>query len=358
LKNTMLNLLDGFADDGTCMEGFSYWHYGFGNYIWFADLLRQFSDGQIDLMKEAKVEKISGYAQRSFLCGNNTVSFSDGTRQGMVNVLMQNYLAHLFPKTVYPLPAEVSQFQKMNVMWMSYFRNLYYLDLIKAPQELVKEDVDLPDAGQVIINRDEYSLAVTAGDNGEPHNHNDVGNFILATKKGQIFCDLGAGRYTRQYFDPETRYSIFCNGSQSHNVPILNGTYQMEGKEYAGTICFEKAQHRITVEMDKAYARGVTNKLTRIFDYWENGFVLTDQYDPEQESVVERFVTLEDVEVFETHVAVNGVVLRFDPAVVSVSVSKMGHENHDLSISWINCIDFAVKPGIHAVEFKFEVTKE
>lgn len=353
LKKTMLGLLDGFADDGTCLEGFSYWHYGFGNYIWFADLLKQFTDGETDLMKEKKVEQIAGYAQRSFLCGNATVSFSDGTRKGKVNILMQNYLAEQFPETVHPLPAEVSEFQKMNVMWMTYFRSLYYLDLIREPQGLPQGDIDLPDAGQVIINREVYSLAVKAGDNHEPHNHNDVGNFILATKDGQVFCDLGAGRYTRQYFEDEHRYQIFCNGSQSHNVPIINGSYQKEGAEYKGTIAHEG--NKIKVEMAGAYEAGVTDRLTREFVYGENGFTLRDSFSPDYESLTERFITMEEPKVFADCVEVKGVILKFDPDAVQVTVNQAAHEEHLLESVMVNCIDFAVKPGLESVEFTFVI---
>lgn len=348
--DTMQCLLDGFPEDGTCLEGISYWHYGFGNYLWFADLLKQFTDGRIDLMKKDKVRQIAGYAQRSFLKGNATVSFADGAMHAKVNILMQNYLADVFPEVIYPLPAEISEFQKMNVMWMTYFRSLYYLDLIREPQELIRKDVFLPDAGQVIINRKEYSLAVKAGNNEEPHNHNDIGNFILSTKSGQIFCDLGAGRYTRQYFGPE-RYGIFCNGSQGHNVPIIDGHFQKEGQEYCGKISYE--ENRITVEMAGAYEACVIDRLTRTFLYDENKIVLKDSFSEVHGIVVERFVTLREPRICENMVTVDNVYLKFDPARVQVSVSQAEHENHDCSISMVNCIDFTLKPGINDAEFVF-----
>ena len=237
-------------------------------------------------------------------------------------------------------------------MWQNFFRNVYYMDLMQEPQELQKTDIDLPDAGQVIINRENYSLAVKAGDNNEPHNHNDIGNFIVATKEGQIFCDLGAGRYTRQYFDPATRYAIFCNGSQSHNVPIINGAYQKEGPEYKGTIVHEG--DKITVEMAGAYEAGTIEKLTREFIYNENGFRLTDKFTPGYESLIERFVTLETPEIFEDHVLVKGVKLSFDPRAAKIRVSQASHENHNLSVSFINCIDFEIEKGLEQVSFTFE----
>lgn len=349
--STMQCLLDGFPEDGTCLEGISYWHYGFGNYVWFADLLKQFTDGQIDLMKKDKVEQIAGYAQRSFLKGNVTVSFADGDMQAKVNVLMLNYLAELFPESVHPLPDEVSAFQKMNVMWMTYFRSVYYLELCRQPGRLSKEDVYLPQAGQAIWNREQFSLAVKAGDNSEPHNHNDVGNFILTTKNGQIFCDLGAGRYTRQYFAPETRYSIFCNGSQGHSVPIIDGHFQKEGKEYCGTI--QQEENRIMAEFSGAYEAGLIQRLTRTFEHIGEVLFMADVFSKEVQNVTERFVTLKKVQLFADYVQVEDVKLYFDPLIMQAEITQAAHENHDLSISMVNCIDFILKTGVTKAVFRF-----
>lgn len=354
IQSTVKQLLDGYPNDGTCLEGLGYWHYGFGNYIWFADLLKQFTGGQIDLMKEKKVEQIAGYAQRSFLCGNSTISFADGIMSGKANVIMQDYLAHIFPNTVHSLPADITEFLPMNIMWMTYFRSLYYMDLIKKPQALPCTDIVLPDAGQVIINRENYSIAVKAGNNDEPHNHNDVGNFILATKAGQIFCDLGAGCYTRQYFESKNRYKIFCNGSQGHNVPVINGVYQKEGKEYGGTISL--SENVITVEMAGAYEPGVIEKLTREIRYSKDGFKLTDHFSPDYKSITERFITLYEPEVNGNQILVNGVILRFDPKSVNVNISQVEHANHTCDIDIVYCIDFEVKPGQEHVDFEFEIT--
>lgn len=356
IQATMERFLEGYPGDGTCLEGVAYWTYGFGNYVWFADLLKQFTDGQIDLMKKEKVEKISSYAQNNFLCGNATVSYADGRMSGKVNVVMQDYLSHIFPDSVHSLPTEVTEYQKVNVMWMTYFRSLYYFDLIKDPQTLLRKDIDLPDAGQVVINRENYSLAVKAGHNDEPHNHNDVGNFIVATQKGQIFCDLGAGSYTRQYFEPETRYNIFCNGSQGHNVPIIDGNYQKEGKKYFGII--SHSENVITIEMANAYGAGVVDKLTRKFIYDNQGFKLIDCFSPDSRDVIERFITLHEPTVEMNRVIVNGVALKFDAKKVCLNVSQIKHENHDRNIDTVHCIDFEVKHELDNVEFMFEIIEE
>lgn len=356
LLNTMRCFLSGFPEDGTCMEGFSYWHYGFGNFVWFADLLQQFTQGELDLFTWDKVEAIAGYAQRSFLRGGATVSYSDGTRQGKASRAMLHYLSGRFPKTVQLLPDTCTVFDKGNVTWMQSLRNLLYVTPGAAIPQLRLENYDLPEAGQVIINQPRYSLAVKAGDNDEPHNHNDVGNFILATEQGQVFCDLGAGVYTRQYFRPETRYQIFCNSSRSHNVPIVNGREQIEGKEFRGTIAH--TGNSITVEMADAYGQPDFRRLTRTLTYDAGKVVLEDDFAPDYQSLTERFVTAFPPEVQDVCVLVGGVKLSFDPEAVTCSVCEEIHALHGYrgETEKIYCIDFVLKPGLERVTFTMEVS--
>ena len=353
LLDSMKNFMSGFPEDGTCMEGFHYWHYGFGNFVWFADLLLQFTHGEIDLFKWDKVETVSGYAQRCVLRGGTTVSYSDGERKGKSDRAMMHYLSRLFPDQVQLLPDEYTEFFKGNVTWMQTLRNLVYVDYTAKPVAFQLKDYDLPGAGQVVINREKYSLAVKAGHNAEAHNHNDVGNIMLATDKGQIFCDLGAGLYTKQYF--RDRYSVFCNASRGHNVPLVNGGEQMPGGEYGGSICRE--DNRILVEFPGAYGQPDFQKLTRTFEYEEDRIVLTDAFLPDYRSLTERFVTTFKPVIFDDHVKVNGVNLYFEPEKVQVSVKEEVHALHGYfdGTEIVYCIDFELKPGLDKIEFAFKM---
>ena len=351
----MESLMKGFPEDGTCTEGFSYWHYGFGNYVWFADLLYQHTDGAVDLMAVPKAEKVAGYAARSVLKGGATVSFADGTRTGIVSRTMHCWLARRFPASVTPLPAKVMRYEGVNVHWMNYLRSFCYLEYEQTADTLPLRDIDLPDAGQVILNRKNYSFVIKAGNNAEHHNHNDVGSFILATEKGQVFCDLGAGRYTRQYFERPGRYGILCNRSMGHSVPVVNGMEQPEGEEFCGTVA--RDGDAVTVELAKAYPAGAIETLTRRIDALENGVRLTDSYSA-FESLTERFVTLSEPAVYAGCIKVDGVTLRFDAAKMTPAVTVEQHEMHNWNGETrvpVYCIDFALAPGTESAEFLFEV---
>ena len=354
LINIMRTFMSGFPADGTCMEGFGYWHYGFGNFLWFADLLYQYTDGRQDLLAWDKVEAVGGYAQRSFLKGGAIITNADSSAYAVADLGMVSYLHRRFP-SVSMLPKTRTNYNQGNLLWMMLLRNLLYADHGADHQAYCLQDTFLPEAGQAVLHRRGYSFFMKAGHNREPHNHNDVGAFILATDKGQVFCDLGAGLYTRQYFDKRVCYDIFCKSSRSHSVPIVNGQYQRYGDEYKGTIRLEGST--ITAELAESYGQPDFSKLTRTVICKDGKVTLTDAFAPDYDSLCERFVTTFLPEIFETYVLVNGVRLYFDPQKVVPAVSQEMHDLHDATKPPIPvfCIDFELKHGLTDVTFSIEV---
>lgn len=75
-------------------------------------------------------------------------------------------------------------------------------------------------------------MAAKAGNNGESHNHNDVGSAILYVDSKPVFIDPGVGTYTKDTFS-SNRYSIWLNQSDWHNLPLINGCSQIPGRECA-----------------------------------------------------------------------------------------------------------------------------
>jgi hypothetical protein len=69
--------LQGFADDGGCREGPSYWNYGFGHYLDAAVVLHQRTGGRLNLMADAKVERICRYPLAAHFDGRMRTTFAD-----------------------------------------------------------------------------------------------------------------------------------------------------------------------------------------------------------------------------------------------------------------------------------------
>lgn len=346
--------LASYPEDGTCLEGFSYWHYGFGEFVWFADLLLEFTDGKTNLLADEKVEKIAGYAARSFLAGNAAVSFSDGARSEKAELGLMHYLVNNFPASVRLLPEELMGMPIGNLGWHKLSRLLLSFDPALKNERLPQRDYFLNGAGQAIFNRENYSLAVKAGHNDEPHNHNDVGSFILATKCGQVVCDLGAGLYTKQYFSND-RYSILCNSSRGHAVPIVNGKRQRAGREFEGTLLHDR--NTATVEMAGAYGqKGL--RLTRKLECLRDAVRLTDSFSV-CESFTERFPLLGEPKFFDGYVLVENVKIWYDRRTASPILSTEEHALHaphgGAASETVYLLDFEIEKKQTSASFLFEI---
>ena len=95
------------------------------------------------------------------------------------------------------------------------------------------------DAQWFIYRSEPYNFVCKAGYKNEPHNHNDVGSFMVSKGGKVTFTDPGTGEYTRQYFNAE-RFTILEPSSRSHSVPIINGCYQSFGVNEKADIFVEK----------------------------------------------------------------------------------------------------------------------
>lgn len=228
--------LAGFGRDGVCQEGLGYWDYGFGNFIYFADLLFRRTDGAIDLFDDAHVKKVALFEQRSFLDHVNVISFSDCAPRVQYEYAVAYYLKKKFSEVEIPPVSCAKPMMGNTEYWTVVVRNFLWSDPDEPVHPFGDQDYYLADAEWVMsrktINGHTCAFAAKGGHNDEPHNHNDLGSFLFSVDDEVFLCDLGGGLYTRQYFGAE-RYQMLVNGSQGHSVPIVNGMYQQAGRDFA-----------------------------------------------------------------------------------------------------------------------------
>ena len=67
-------------------------------------------------------------------------------------------------------------------------------------------------------------VAAKGGHNGESHNHNDIGNFIVYADGEPEIIDVGNCVYTAKTFGAE-RYELMNTRSKNHNVPLIGGRF-------------------------------------------------------------------------------------------------------------------------------------
>lgn len=301
--------LSGYGEDGVCKEGYNYWVYGFGFFTYFADLLRRRTNGAIDLMADGKVGRIARFQEISFLGGDKVVNFSDASPHRRVFLGLSHYLHRRYPEMSVPLADLRAPFEEDHCCrWASALRNLIWFDPELTGEAWKEGSTYLPDAEWLVSRRQlaaangsvSFGFAAKCGDNAEPHNHNDVGHFLLWADGETYLADLGAGPYSKSYFGEE-RYTFLCNGSQGHSVPIVDGSYQSEGSERAGQVleasCAEDGD-LLEMEMAAAYAVPNLSSLVRRLTWPKPpggempALRLTDDYrfTSGPSSLVERFI--------------------------------------------------------------------
>jgi hypothetical protein len=302
---TLELFLTGFGADGACTEGIGYWTYGFGFYVYFADLLYDRTQGRIDLFNQVKIAKIAQFQQKCYLTQNYVVSFSDADLTQNFQLGLTHFLKRRYPELQIPEARYQALFiEDSGRRWAHAIRDLVWADPALAAGLPTSGTEYLPDA-QWLIAKHEFRgalvcFAAKGGHNGEPHNHNDLGGFLLHVGGETLLADLGRGEYTRQYFRAEERYQYLCTGSHGHSVPIVGGDYQKAGAEFAATgITVETNSDRDRMQLELAGAYGITSlqALTREFCFTKGEcpwLRLTDsfRFASNPLSVTERFIAI------------------------------------------------------------------
>lgn len=295
---TLPDYLVGMHDDGTCPEGMSYFTYGMLFYTGFARQLKEHTNGKIDLMDSEKVRNIARFQHKCYLPGGNTVSFSDGERADRFRLGLTCYFARTIEGVEIPDISAAMEFETDHCY--RFIGNLYddiwvqeYLDEVTEEAEVAPEWFTLlPDAQWAVWKKERMGIAFKGGHNDEPHNHNDVGSFLL-TVDGEVFlADLGCGEYNKEYFDPETRYSILCNRSYGHNVPMVNGNEQHEGAQYASEYFRSPVEGKVELSFAGAYGEDIHWNLERT----------VESYNQEETLTITDVISGEGVSTFEEHI--------------------------------------------------------
>ncbi|WP_117214344.1 heparinase II/III domain-containing protein [Allorhizocola rhizosphaerae] len=282
-RRAMASFLSGYGDDGGCAEGVGYWAYGFGYFVYFAEALGG------DLLDSAKVARIAAFPQRVWLGDDAYVPFSDTTERPSLPAGLMSRLHERFGTAP---PATVPSFHDDHCYrWAHLSRTLSWYR--PAPPAHSSSAVNIfDDLGWVVSRGDRCAFAAKGGHNDEPHNHHDLGHFVLRVDGVNVLDDLGAGEYTREYFGPD-RYRALQPSALGHSVPIIDGCTQLSGADRRAVVLrAEPAAEGLVFELDltQAYAVDGLRSLIRRFDWHQDGrLTVTD------ELTVDRPVSFEEL---------------------------------------------------------------
>lgn len=232
--------LQTFGSDGASNEGVGYWEFGFGYYTLFAHLLTERTGGRIDLLDDPHVRRIAAFPTQVELSAGVFVAFSDTGLDRKPQPALLHFLARRLEIPELAALDHDGPGRRMLTQrgFSEALRDLFWYPADTQPSASAPPPASYFADVQWLVARatpgDPAGLVVAAkaGSNAESHNQNDVGSFMVHWRGETLVAELGAGRYTREYFLPESRYTMLPNRSRGHSVPLVNGFEQQAGAEF------------------------------------------------------------------------------------------------------------------------------
>ena len=299
IRKAIQAFIDAYPEDGGCDEGPGYWDRAAASMF---EVMRLLDFGSM----EPKVQKMAAYAYKTYIGNDYCVCFADAHENKavqQVNIVypfglwlndptMREFGAYLGrQKGVLTNPAAL--YDKSG-NFPTLGRELFFLRHIKDfiadnPQEPLLKDVWLPDLQIMTARRGHFYVAMKGGTNGESHNHNDVGSFIVyapllqegtgeGTLLSPLFIDPAVGEYTAKTFSKD-RYDVWTMQSGYHNLPQINGIDQKDGKDYAAKVIRHK-EGQLTLELAGAYPKDAAVKSwQRTVTAMKSGISVTEDYE-------------------------------------------------------------------------------
>jgi hypothetical protein len=293
LDTAMQSYLNSFGEDGACIEGVGYWAYGFGYYLYYAQLLAAVLQDDTYL-KLPKARKIAAFPYYMMISPGHYLPFSDYSAIELPSGLVSYCYEHFGVKI--PQLTGISQLDFDPCYRFAHiYRNLQWHTEAITQEKKASFHHDFEQAQWFITKgtRSDFFFAAKGGSNHESHNHLDVGHFVLGTTEELFLTDLGAGEYTKDYFDDKKRYNYFPPAAASHSLPIINQQMQVATAEKATVL--QVNEKRFDLELSAFYPPESVSSFKRHFILSPQEVIIEDDFDfgdrKQKNLVVENFIT-------------------------------------------------------------------
>ncbi|MDR1455544.1 MAG: heparinase II/III-family protein [Tannerella sp.] len=263
---TLDEFVNPYPPDGGCSEGPGYWGAAVGAlYDNIALLNLATGDAFRYVYESEKFGNMCSFIYKVQISGHYAVNFADaGPRIGTAGALTYRIGRDIGDPALMRYAAWYGHPVGADFVRAHYARDFFDLFLPDAfehsPSALpLPQDVWFPDL-QVAIARDRegsekgFFFAAKGGNNGESHNHNDIGSFIVYYDGRPLLIDVGNPKYTAMTFT-DRRYELWNLCSDYHNLPTINGVTQHEGLDFRATgATFKKGKASTVFSLDMAGA--------------------------------------------------------------------------------------------------------
>ena len=375
--------INGFGEDGACEEGPHYWAFGTGCMLDVLDLLSSASNNTISVYNEAIIRNMGAYIYRTHIAGNYYVDVADSHPE----VYPEAITVWRFGKAVSdPTLSSFGAWHLRNggsTINPTFHRSRALYDLLNlkpvaADQSIFHENDGawLPDVQMMTLRLPNgFFVAAHGGHNGESHNHNDVGDFILYAGGDPVIIDVGSGTYTAKTFSKD-RYNIWFNASGHHNLPTINGRQQSDGAVYAASnVSYKNGNGRTVLSMniEKTYPPDANVKeWKRVISADNKAIEINDKFISNKGAVpvTQTFMTVCDADVSQpgkivfTTVHGRKILLQYGKQwqVSKELMNLTTEEEQGLKFTWrnqpITRILLSLKSPVPSGEFRYVITSQ
>lgn len=339
---------------GYCAEGLSYWNYGFSNFIIGADCVARATNGLIDLYTREDFAPAATFGIDFELTQGDYPAISDcmfGEKPSSFNLAY--YKMRCGNYDVIPDDILTDYHSNFALLLFGYDKRLGF-------DEKQKQDCELRHMYEggydVLICRNKertFGACIKGGTNQEPHNHNDLGTFVISVSGESLVCDVGYTKYLNHTFEAE-RYIEPALNSFGHNAPVVGGCLQGPEKFECDFFYdeppfyakvnekeFSDEKDKIVIDLTHAYECKHLEALTRdfIFDRIESKVIIEDYYQfNKADSFETAFVTFANVEITDDYIVIRGereklyLQIPFDCTINITPIPGVVVNNHEDSV--------------------------
>lgn len=235
--------------DGAIDEGFAYWWQGAGRVFDALGLLDELTDGAVTVaVRDGELRglvELARFPQRMQVGPGWFASFSDAEARADADIPW-HVLVRAASLCELPDTAAFARAEQGDRVLCGFDeavraglgRMLAELRDIRssaatdaAASAPARADVFLDSIGIGIRERAGLGVVVKSGNNGENHNHNDLGSIAVAVDGVPLLPDLGRATYRSETFS-ERRYELWNMRSDWHSTPLPRGAVQLPGAQW------------------------------------------------------------------------------------------------------------------------------
>ena len=323
IVNRAITLLDNFTayypEDGCCDEGPGYWGAAPGNFFDCLEILEDISGGKINIYKHPLITNMGTYIAKFNINGRYYLNFADAhpslQQDGKMIIRYGEKCGS----------EELTAFGKMvaadNALDRYYFFGMCYRVLKNSFTPEIHEAYKTSAERSVWYNSNKIAifresedtskglyLATKGGNNGEMHNHNDVGCLVVYYNGKPVIVDPSHGSYDNGFFGP-TRYDRWFMKSSYHSIPNVDGIEQKDGAAFASSdeVC-DKENQTVTMNLAGAFPKDAGVKRMQRTCKLDGGVItVTDEVEADHEADIHfNFVLVDKPEIKEEGVLALG----------------------------------------------------